>query len=215
MGRYNILILSDRDSWIAPYVKELEDIFRGDGHIVAVNDEVPKVGGFDFCFMLGYSRLAGKDDLARSGHNLVVHESALPQGKGWSPLTWQILAGKSQIPVTLFEAAERVDSGKIYLQRVISYQGNELINDLRKQQGRVTVEMCLEFVHGYPDILSGAEEQSGEESFYPRRGPEDSRLDVDKTIREQFNLLRVVDNEKYPAFFDCSGKRYLLKIYEA
>ena len=38
---------------------------------------------------------------------------------------------------------------------------------------------------------------------------------VDKTIKEQFNLLRVVDNEKYPAFFDYSGTRYLLKIYKA
>jgi methionyl-tRNA formyltransferase len=30
-----------------------------------------------------------------------VHESALPQGQGWSPMTWQILEGASPIPVTL------------------------------------------------------------------------------------------------------------------
>jgi len=53
------------------------------------------------------------------------------------------------------------------------------------------------------------------ESFYLRRRPEDSRLDPDKTIREQFNLLRVVDNEKYPAFFDLHGQRFLLKVEKA
>lgn len=215
MDRYNILLLSDRESWIAPYIKEFMNCLHDEGHAVIVTDEFPQAGNFDFCFMLSYSKLIGKEHLARSRHNLVVHESALPKGKGWSPLTWQILEGKSEIPITLFEATERVDAGQIYLQRTISYAGNELVDELRYKQGRATIEMCLEFVHGYPDVLSNAAEQSGEESFYPRRRPEDSRLDVNKTIREQFNLLRVVDNEKYPAFFDYHGKKYVLKIYEA
>lgn len=215
MDRYNILILSDRESWIAPYITEFTNCLHDEGNAVIVADEFPQAGNFDFCFMLSYSKLIGKEHLARSRHNLVVHESALPKGKGWSPLTWQILEGKSEIPITLFEATERVDAGQIYLQRIISYAGNELVDELRYKQGRATIEMCLEFVHGYPDVLLNAAEQSGEESFYPRRRPEDSRLDVNKTIREQFNLLRVVDNEKYPAFFDYHGKKYVLKIYEA
>ena len=213
--KYSILVLSDSDSWIASYVGEFAVTLRNEGHRVVVADEFPCADEFDFCFLLSYSKLINREQLSKSRHNLVVHESALPHGKGWSPLTWQILEGKSQIPVTLFEANEKVDSGKIYLQRIISCAGNELVDDLRKKQGQVTVEMCLDFVHDYPDILSEAVEQNGEESFYPRRRPEDSRLDIDKSIREQFNLLRVVDNDKYPAFFDFHGRRYVLKIYEA
>ena len=34
----------------------------------------------------------------------VVHENALPQGQGWSPLTWRILKGASRLPITLLEA---------------------------------------------------------------------------------------------------------------
>ena len=41
---------------------------------------------------------------------------------------------------------------------------------------------------------------------------EDSLLDFNKTITEQFNLLRVVDNDKYPAFFENQGEKYFLKI---
>jgi len=40
----------------------------------------------------------------------------------------------------------------------------------------------------------------------------DSRLDIDRSIKEQFNLLRVVGNEEYPAFFEINGHKYLLKI---
>ena len=45
-----------------------------------------------------------------------------------------------------------------------------------------------------------------------RRTPADSRLDPDKSIAEQFELLRVVDNQRYPAFFDHRGRRYRITI---
>ena len=38
-------------------------------------------------------------------------------------------------------------------------------------------------------------------------------LNVSKTIKEQFNLLRVCDNERYPAFFYLNNKKYIIKIY--
>lgn len=145
-------------------------------------------------------------------HNLVVHESDLPHGKGWSPLTWQILEGKNQIPVTMIEAEEKVDSGVIYAQEWIDFQGHELVEELRAAQAKATIRLCEKFVSRYPGIVDAAREQTGEENFYPRRKPGDSRLDPDMTIREQFNLLRVVDNENYPAWFEMGGQRYVVKI---
>jgi methionyl-tRNA formyltransferase len=49
-------------------------------------------------------------------------------------------------------------------------------------------------------------------SYMPKRLPENSQLDPNKTIAEQFDLLRIVDSQRYPAFFNYRGKRYLLKI---
>ena len=50
-----------------------------------------------------------KDDIIDlSKHSLVVHSSNLPQGKGWSPMTWQIIEGKNKITNTLFEAVSAV-----------------------------------------------------------------------------------------------------------
>ena len=56
--------------------------------------------------------------------------------------------------------------------------------------------------------------QEGEETFYNRRNSKDAELDINKTIKEQFNLLRISDNERYPAFFKIEGKKYSLKIYK-
>jgi methionyl-tRNA formyltransferase len=110
----------------------------------------------------------------------------------------------------LFEAKDKVDSGNIYLQESIILDGSELIDELREKQGKATMKLILQFVAQYPNIQGRA--QNGESSYYPRRTAEDSRLDVDMTIREQFNLLRVVDNERYPAFFENKGIKYKIEI---
>ncbi len=166
----------------------------------------------DITFYLSYFKIVPREILNRSQNNLVVHESALPYGKGWSPLTWQVIQGKRNICVSLLEATDKVDSGKIYLQREIQLTGYELVEDLRIAQFQITKLLCLEFVEKYPDILNTATEQIGVESFFPKRTAEDSMLDINKTIKEQFNLLRTVDNEKYPAFFYIGEKRYKIKI---
>jgi len=170
------------------------------------------LGSGDLCFYLSCSQVVPKSIRDRFHHNLVVHESDLPSGKGWSPLTWQILEGKNRIPVTLFEATEKVDSGDIYLQEWLEFEGHELIDELRQAQAAATLHLCRAFVNRYPEVLQSAKPQVGKESFYPRRKPKDSRLDVNCSLAQQFNLLRVVDNEKYPAFFELHDRQYLLKV---
>ena len=123
-----------------------------------------------------------------------------------------MLEGKNEIPITLFEAAESVDSGVIYLQDTIRLVGNELVDDLRELQAGATLRLCGEFLSRYPEILCEALPQSGEPTYYEKRGPEDSQLDVNRSLAEQFNLLRVVDNQKYPAWFEMEGQRYVVKI---
>ncbi len=143
----------------------------------------------DFCFYLGLSKIVPKNTRDMFKNNLVVHESESPQGKGWSPLTWQILEGKNQIQVTLIEVVDKVDSGMICAQDWIDFEGNELIDELRFKQAQATMNLCKKFVDEYPSITTHARQQIGTESFYPRRSPTDSRLDVNSSLADQFNLL--------------------------
>ena len=182
------------------------------GHKVACQHEVKDIDSGDLAFFISCGQIVPPEVLKKHHHNLVVHESNLPEGKGWSPLTWQILEGKNEISICLFEAQETVDSGKIYLKDTLKFKGTELVDELRYTQAMMTIRMCLEFVEKYPEILSKGQKQEGKSTYYKRRKPKDSQLDIDKTIREQFNLLRVVDNERYPAFFEIDGERFVLKI---
>ncbi len=216
-------MLSDAHSWINSHLANLVTTWRVQGHEVSwahslTDAQQPSSTGrreLNLCFCLSFSQLLPAGVRSEFDHTLVVHASNLPQGKGWSPLTWQILEGKQRIPVTLIEAAERVDSGKIYAQEWLTFQGNELIDELRSALATATNELCRSFVDNYPHSVEKGQPQTGVESFYPRRRPADSRLDPDRTLAEQFDLLRVVDNQRYPAFFEYRGRTYILQVSTA
>jgi methionyl-tRNA formyltransferase len=166
----------------------------------------------DILFLLSYWSIVPESTLRKHTHNLVVHASDLPKGKGWSPVTWQILEGCNEIPFCLFEAVDSVDAGPVFLRDVMVLQGHELLDDIRRRQAAKSIEMCTRFTADYPFICPLAKPQAGKETFYPRRSPDDSELDPNKSLAEQFNLLRTVDNEAYPAFFEHHGVTYFLTI---
>jgi methionyl-tRNA formyltransferase len=171
--------------------------------------------GGDFCFYLSYGRIVGATTLSLYRHNLVVHASDLPKGRGWSPASWQILEGRDRILVTLLEAVGTVDAGRIYLQEWVDLSGIEIADDWRSLLARATINLSQAFVAQYPDILGEAREQEGEATSYARRRAKDSELDAHKTLAEQFNNLRIVDNEHYPAFFNYNGQQFILKIFKS
>ncbi len=129
-----------------------------------------------------------------------------------SPWTWLILEGAKQIPVCLLEAEKDVDSGAIIYKDFMPLEGTELVDDVRGMLRNKTQELCLRFLNS--KTCPQGQKQKGPPTFYKRRGPQDSCLDIDKTLGEQFDLLRVVDNENYPAFFEINGQKYILKIYK-
>ena len=54
--------------------------------------------------------------------------------------------------------------------------------------------------------------KSGKNSFYKKRTPLDSELNINDTLKSQFNLLRVSDYDNYPVFFKIFGKKFKIKI---
>jgi methionyl-tRNA formyltransferase len=207
-----ITVVSDRKNWINDHIPKWLLTLKKFAEEVIWTHEVSDLTRGDIAFFLGCEQIVPPSLLARNVHNLVVHASDLPKGKGWSPLTWRILEGDNEIPVVLFEAAEKVDDGPIYLREKIVFQGTELIDEMRLELGRTTISLCSRFLEQYPAIAARGEEQRGESSYYPRRTPADSRLDPDRTLREQFPLMRVADNARYPCFFELDGCTFEVKI---
>ncbi len=211
MQRLAITVLVDNPvCYMFEYLEELLSAIRERGHKVRFIDDVKKIEKGDLLFILGCYAILSKKMLSLHKHNLVVHPSKLPEGRGSAALVNKILEGENAVYLTLFEAVERVDAGDYYYQESITFEGHELSDEIRALQTRKVFELVLKFIDDYPNIRP--KKQKGKSSFYKRRTPKDSELDPDKTLRDQFNLLRIVDNKHYPAFFVLRDHTYVLTI---
>lgn len=211
-NRLSISVCSEKLSWINKAIPSLLFDWVKQKHNCSWAYNAEELVKGDICFYLSYEKIVKKKMLDKFRNNLVVHASDLPRGKGWSPMSWQILEGNKNLKVTLFEAEDKVDSGNIYMQLSKEFNGYELLDELRTSIKDITIHLCRNFVNGYPKTLKNAKVQDDDETFYPRRFPKNSRLDLNKSIKEQFNLLRIVDNNYYPAFFEINGHKYYLLI---
>jgi methionyl-tRNA formyltransferase len=167
------------------------------------------VGG-DFLFLVSCHQIIRKPvrDLYR--HTLVLHASALPKGRGMSPHVWQILEGAERITLSLLDAEDALDSGAIWHQADIAFDCTELHQEINRKLFDAEVAM-MSWALEHCDT-NVPRPQQGEGSFYRKRSPADSQIDPTLPLVESFDLLRVADPDRYPAFFEHRGQKYRIRL---
>ena len=184
------------------------------GHDVALLFDKQELTGGDVLFLVSCGQIVGPTERTLFRAVLVLHASDLPKGRGWSPHIWGIVKGSNRITVSLMEAADPLDSGDVWLQTTFDLAGDELLPEINERLFAAELTLMTRAVDDFGSIQPLP--QSGEpEPYLRKRTAADSRLDPEKTLAEQFDLLRVVDSQRYPAFMDYRGQRYLIRIEKA
>ena len=211
MKKVKVLFLLDRkNDWIKKYLKKFNFCFYKKYNFY-IDYKLDIKNKYELVFILNYTKILKIKNLTKS-LNLVVHSSKLPKDKGFAPMQNQILRGNNTIHFTLFEATEKVDSGDVFFRSKVKVKGHELNEELRKIQALKTLELINRFLKKYPNVKKS--KQKGMSSFNNRRKKVDSRIDINKSIKQQFNLLRICDNDKYPAYFKYKKKIFIIKIFK-
>ena len=83
---------------------------------------------------------------------LAVHDSLLPEYRGFAPLNWSIVNGEDHVGATLFYLSERMDGGDIVAQKSIPLNKVDAAPDVYKQICQITVELIQESI---PLLLRG------------------------------------------------------------
>lgn len=172
--------------------------------------DVSVLEGGDILFLVSCHQIVTASDRAKYRHVLVLHASDLPAGRGMSPHIWQILEGKNDIVLTMLNAEDELDSGDIWRQQKIHFDGTELFDEINQKIFDAEIALMDWAVENIDNATP--RKQSGEASYYKRRKPNDNHVNVDVTLAEIFNLLRVADPNRYPVFFEHLGCRYDIKI---
>jgi methionyl-tRNA formyltransferase len=141
-----------------------------------------------------------------------LHASELPLGRGWSPHIWEILAGKKAITLTCLEAEDAVDSGKIWHQLTVPIAPHALAAEINDQIFKAEMDLITWILNRFNEIVPVEQDRSVVPTYFPKRNPEDSKLDPTRSIASQFDLLRICDPVRFPAYFELLGYKYKLTI---
>jgi methionyl-tRNA formyltransferase len=205
------LLCSNTNHAVMPYLRQWAEsrITRDEVTILSQKSEL--IGG-DILFLVSCSEIISESDRDKFRAALVLHASDLPKGRGWSPHIWEICGGATSITLSLLEAEDKVDSGRIWAKQVIEIPLHFLSDEINSALFRAELDLMDLAVEKMNTIEPMAQSQDVEPSYYERRTPEHSRLDPQKSIAEQFNLMRVSDPDRYPAFFEMHGKLYKVRL---
>ena len=203
--------MTAQDHPVMPYVQQWCEDLEHRGYMVDLYVDPECVDNGDILFLISYPRIVSIELRSRFEACLVLHASDLPMGRGWSPHVWNIINGGSQIVVSLIEADDPVDTGCIWLKTVFELKGDELFDEINHKLFQAELSLMNRAVDEF-DKIKPKPQCSASGSYFRRRTPEDSRLDPKKTIAEQFNIIRVSDPNRFPAFIDYRGFRYVIKV---
>jgi methionyl-tRNA formyltransferase len=181
-------------------------------HDIELVRKKSELTGGDMLLLVSCGEIVTNRDRAPYGVSLVLHASDLPRGRGWSPHIWELAAGASHITLSLLEAHDKVDSGKIWKKMHIPVPPTALWDEINHLLFAAEVQLMDFALESYGRIEPQEQSADVEPTYFRLRTPQDSRINPHLTIVEQFDLIRVCDPIRFPAFFEYRGQRYGLKL---
>ena len=177
--------------------------------ISRTSDELP---GGEILFLISCHEILGEKERSMYDESFVLHASDLPRGKGWSPHIWGILAGSNEITLTILRTEDQIDSGMILKKVTSLIEKHALFDEINDLLFKAELELLDFAVESFGNYNFQDQDSSIESTYYKKRIPEDSQINTEKSIAEQFDLLRVSDPVRYPAFFELHGHRYKINL---
>jgi len=207
----NISILSVKSHPINPRLMGWCDSMNNGDHTVEIFYKKENLKCGDLLFIVSFPDIISSDIRSKFGVCLVPHGSALPQGRGWSPIIWYVLQGHTTITLSLIEAQNPVDTGDIWITTSFELQGHELFDEINEKIFTSELYLMTSAVQNL-NIIVPTPQTGDPGEYFRKRKPYDSVVDINLPLVDQINLLRVADPNRYPAYFKYLGHKYTIVI---
>jgi len=205
------LLCSDLTHPVVGYLNEWIKVNSNTHKISFVHRKADLVGG-DILFLISCSEIIEPRDRDLFKACLVLHASDLPSGRGWSPYVWEIVSGAVSITVSLIEAEDKVDTGRIWKKITKPVPKHALWQEINTILFDAELELIDFAVNSFDQVSPQEQSKIVEPTYHRRRNPSDSEINPEKSIAEQFDLIRVCDPERYPAYFKMHGHCFKLTL---
>ena len=164
----------------------------------------------DLILSVWYRRLLGAPLLALPRiAALNLHGSLLPKYRGRAPVNWALVNGESLTGVTLHHMTTEADAGDIVAREPLDIDPEDTAAALYRRMVKVGVDLLLDV---YPAVLTGTAERRPQDhaqaTVFPRRRPEDGRVQWSWPARRIANMIRAVTHP-FPGAFVGDGESRL------
>ncbi len=168
----------------------------------------------DVILSVWYRRLLGADLLAVPRiAALNLHGSLLPKYRGRAPVNWVLVNGERRTGVTLHHMTAEADAGDIVAQQAIDIEPEDTAFALYTRMVKVGVDVLLE---SYAAVLAGTAPRTPQDhrcaSVFPRRSPEDGRVEWTWPAMRIANMIRAVTHPFPGAFVGDGAARLFLWV---
>lgn len=204
-------LCNDSNHPVNEYLNEWTSL-HNETHEVELVQNKSNLSGGDLLFLVSCSEFLTYEEREAYRFALVLHASDLPTGRGWSPHIWEIINGCTEITLTLLEATDQIDAGPIWKKVRILVPKDALWNEINILLFEAEMRLINFAVSKIDSIQPTPQNESITLAPYKRRYPEDSEIDPDESIASQFDLIRVCDPDRFPAFFRLRGSKYKLTL---
>jgi methionyl-tRNA formyltransferase len=208
-----IQILTDKNSWFFKNQEKIPIKYKKYLKKDLLTNHLQIKKNYEITLIISYYKIIPNKFLSYSKHNLVIHESDLPNGRGMSPLYWQILKGRKKITFTLFECTKKMDEGKYYFKKNFYFEPTLIYEEIKEKQLKYAFDLIELFLKKYAKNKNiKSYHQKGKPTYFPKIQASFSELNINRTIKSQMNKLRTRDNVNFPAYFFYKKKKYIIKL---
>jgi methionyl-tRNA formyltransferase len=199
------VIESEGDFTLAPLIER-----HLSGHAVSVGNSLPVFPENYHLIVLWNLRRIIRD-LPATNNVVVFHSSDLPRGRGWAPIYHALANGFQYHVITAILAGPEVDAGDVIAKARFRIQACHTSDSLRALDEEVCVMIAAAILNHFGNQPIRAMPQHGQASYYARRSPSDSGMDINQPLVDLIPHIRGCGSS-YPAYVDWQGCRYRITL---
>lgn len=156
----------------------------------------------DLCICPGWHQIIDETILDIPDRGFVgFHSSDLPRGRGGAPVNWAIIAGESEIALSLFYYSAGVDAGDVIHKEYVPIEDRDTVETVLERLATAARDALAATRRDFEADEIDAFPQSIEEATYrPRRQPQDGIIDWSRPAPELQDWIRA-QSDPYPGAY--------------
>ena len=163
---------------------------------------------------IGFPYILPDEILTRHPISINVHPTLLPRYRGPTTGAYIIKNGESLAGSTVHFITPDVDKGDIILQKSLKLTPFDTVKSMQRKVYALEPHMVLQAI----DILHSSyvgekQDELFASTFLKRRRPSDSKIDIEKSVRDLFDDIRACDPVEYPAYFFWHGEKVCITLW--